>query len=170
MRIRALKPLAAVLLLAVSAPGHASGDRSWDPASLQALRLRETQILLQVGALRCRATNPEIVRAYNRFVERARERLVRAEEQLVRHFGLETGRAAYDRFITEVANRHSEGMQAAGRCLVIARMLETDDASGGGFAEVLAALPVLPMAASAPCRSERAETVAARSPFDPLPE
>ncbi|MCS6986532.1 MAG: hypothetical protein NZM40_03720 [Sphingomonadaceae bacterium] len=161
--------IALTLTLVTVAPAQAS--QCWAPDALEALRLRDMQVMLQVGALRCRATDPEIVRAYNRFIERSRERLVRGEERLARHFAVDSGRGTYDRFFTDRANLHAEALQSPGRCGVIARILAADDAAKGGLAEAVAALPVVPVGAGRPCTGERQEEAALpASPFAPLPE
>jgi hypothetical protein len=160
--------LAAIAALCLAAPATAS--RCLDPDTLEAVRVRDMQTMLMVGALRCRTTDPTIASAYNRFILRARDRLVRGEERLLRHYSDHGGREVYDRFTAQLANRHSQEMEKPGMCLVVARVLAADESSNGGIVEAVAALPMAPLGAGEPCEAQKRSTIAANSPFEPIPE
>lgn len=159
------------LAAAAAITSPAAANRCFDSQTMEALRLRDLQAMLNVGALRCRGSDPSIAGAYNRFIERSRDRLLRGEELLIRHFDQGSGRAEYDRFTSQISNRHSEAMEAPGRCHVIKRMLVADEDSRGAFFESVAALPMIPLGVGEPCETRRRSTIATgSSPFERIPE
>jgi len=154
----------------VAAPVPAAAGACLDAEALEALRVRELQTMMMVSALRCREAEPGIAAAYNRFVARARDRLVEGERRLISHFDRAGGRAAYDRFTAALANRHSEAAGEAGNCAIVARLLAADEASGGALAELVARLQMVPQGAGEACPAGARSGVAVASPFDPIPE
>lgn len=100
----------------VAAAGEA---QCWQPYEIEAARVRDLQIMLMLGSLKCRTTNSEITTKYEKFNEKM-GRLDKYNSALKLRFmrasGIADGQRAYDDFITKLANSHMDGVQSAGFC------------------------------------------------------
>lgn len=97
----------------------AEAARCWQPYEIEAARVRDLQIMLMLGSLKCRSTNSEITAKYDKF----REKMGSADNynnalklRFMRENGIAGGQRAYDDFITKMANSHTDGVQSAGFC------------------------------------------------------
>ncbi|WP_242126093.1 hypothetical protein [Sphingobium sp. Sx8-8] len=100
----------------VAAAGEA---RCWQSYEIEAARVRDLQVMLMLGSLKCRAANSEITGKYDKFYEKTGQ-LDKYNNALKLHFmrenGISGGQDAYNDFVTKLANSHSTGMQSAGFC------------------------------------------------------
>jgi len=112
---------AASCFVALFLGGAASAGEAqcWQPYEVEAARVRDLQIMLMLGSLKCRSTNSEITAKYDKFNERM-ESADKYNSALKLHFmqenGISDGQRAYDDFITRLANSHNDGVQSAGFC------------------------------------------------------
>ena len=112
---------AASCFVALFLGGAASAGEAqcWQPYEVEAARVRDLQIMLMLGSLKCRSTNSEITAKYDKFNERmgnADKYNSALKLRFMRENGIADGQRAYDDFITRLANSHSDGVQSAGFC------------------------------------------------------
>lgn len=122
----------------VAAAGEA---QCWQPYEIEAARVRDLQIMLMLGSLKCRSTNSEITAKYDKFYEKT-GRLDNYNSALKLHFmrenGIAGGQSAYDEFITRLANSHSGSVQSAGFCQMADTLLTLAVNAGESDISVLA--------------------------------
>ena len=97
----------------------AEAARCWQPYEIEAARVRDLQIMLMLGSLKCRSTNSEITAKYDKFQEKmgsADKYNTALKLHFMRENGIADGQRAYDDFITKMANSHVDGVQSAGFC------------------------------------------------------
>jgi predicted RNase H-like nuclease len=99
------QPLGALVALAISLPVHAN---CWTPEAQSAARLRHLDTMMMVSALRCRNSGHDLMPVYARFVEQNRGVLLASSALLQQHFG---SPAAYDRYVTKIANSYGAGVK-----------------------------------------------------------
>ncbi len=112
---------AASCFVALFFGGAASAGEAqcWQPYEVEAARVRDLQIMLMLGSLKCRSTNSEITAKYDKFYERmgSADKYNNALKlRFMRENGIADGQRAYDDFITRLANSHTDGVQSAGFC------------------------------------------------------
>ncbi|WP_240962339.1 hypothetical protein [Sphingobium sp. TB-6] len=112
---------AASCFVALFLGGAASAGEAqcWQPYEVEAARVRDLQIMLMLGSLKCRSTNSEITAKYDKFNERmgnADKYNSALKLRFMRENGIADGQRAYDDFITRLANSHTDGVQSAGFC------------------------------------------------------
>lgn len=112
---------AASCFVALFLGGAASAGEAqcWQPYEVEAARVRDLQIMLMLGSLKCRSTNSEITAKYDKFNERmgsADKYNSALKLRFMRENGIADGQRAYDDFITRLANSHTDGIQSAGFC------------------------------------------------------
>ncbi|AEG49303.1 hypothetical protein Sphch_1615 [Sphingobium chlorophenolicum L-1] len=112
---------AASCIVALFFGGAASAGeaRCWQNYEVEAARVRDLQIMLMLGSLKCRSTNSEITAKYDKFYERmgsADKYNSALKLRFMRENGIADGQRAYDDFITRLANSHIDGVQTAGFC------------------------------------------------------
>lgn len=122
----------------VAAAGEA---QCWQSYEIEAARVRDLQVMLMLGSLKCRATNSEITGKYDKFYEKTGQ-LDKYNNALKLHFmrenGISGGQDAYNDFITRLANSHSVGMQSAGFCQMADTLLTLAVNAGESDIPVLA--------------------------------
>jgi len=122
----------------VAAAGEA---QCWQSYEIEAARVRDLQVMLMLGSLKCRATNSEIAGKYDKFYEKTGP-LDKYNNALKLHFmrenGISGGQDAYNDFITRLANSHSVGMQSAGFCQMADTLLTLAVNAGESDIPVLA--------------------------------
>ena len=113
-------------------------ESCWNSATLRAAKVRDLQTLLMVGALQCRARQPEALSRYNEFVRTHRDAISAHNDVLKAHFlagdGVAVGQRAYDRFTTMLANGHAANASGPGFCDAVASLAaEAGRASASGL-------------------------------------
>ncbi len=96
---------------ALSAPAQAA---CWTELSASAAQVRTMETLLMVSALRCRNQGVNLLEDYNQFIRQSRGALDSVNGSLRAHFSGPGGVAAYDRYVTSVANRYGGGVEGLG--------------------------------------------------------
>jgi hypothetical protein len=123
--------VAALVLAAVSVtPAQAA---CWNDAAVSAAKVRDLETMLMVSALRCRAADNAMLKAYNRFVTQSRPALAAVNQTLRDHFAGSGGLNAYDRYVTAIANRYGAGATGLG-CDDMSSILSAAHAEGGSLA------------------------------------
>ncbi|MFB9048657.1 hypothetical protein ACFFV8_08030 [Sphingobium indicum] len=115
--------------------------RCWQGYEVEAARVRDLQIMLMLGSLKCRSTNSEITAKYDKF----HEKMGNADKynnalklRFMRENGIADGQRAYDDFITRLANSHSDGIQTAGFCQMADTLLSLATDAGANELPMLA--------------------------------
>jgi hypothetical protein len=119
-----------------------AGDaQCWQPYEIEAARVRDLQIMLMLGSLKCRMTNSEIRAKYDHFYEKTGN-VANYNNALklrfMRQSGIADGGHAYDEFITRLANSHAGNAQSAGFCQMVDTLLTLASNAGEGDIPVLA--------------------------------
>ncbi|WP_255326238.1 hypothetical protein [Sphingobium sp. EM0848] len=171
----------------VAAAGEA---QCWQPHEIEAARVRDLQIMLMLGSLKCRATNSDITAKYDKFYEKSGS-LDKYNNALKLHFmregGITGGQDAYNDFITRLANSHTDGMQTAGFCqmadtllslatnaneseiAVLARNFSEKPAGVGDACQMAVAAPAsAPVPVTAPVPAPAKEVAVASDPAVPV--
>lgn len=85
----------------------------WSPAAVHAARMRQLDVLLMVGSLRCRAGHDDYRADYDRFLLRHRSELGAANRAMLSEFGTQMGSRgaadALDRMSVTIANGYGSG-------------------------------------------------------------
>lgn len=124
--MRRLMGIAVGLAVAAAGPAEAS---CWTPREVSAARVKELDTKLMVAALQCRNGGSNMFVTYNAVVARHRTVLAANNEQIRAHFtaavGLKAMVAAYDSYVTRVANRYGAATDEAscGRMTIVAQAL-----------------------------------------------
>lgn len=113
-----LRAAVSALAFTVATPAAA---QCWQPTTVKAAKVRELQTWLMVGALQCRSSGHDVLGSYNKFVRTHRTLITKHNNKLKAHFA-PSGKRAYDKFTTALAN--SRANQAASRtfCADTARL------------------------------------------------
>lgn len=119
-----------------------AGDaQCWQPYEIEAARVRDLQIMLMLGSLKCRMTNSEIRAKYDHFYEKTGN-VANYNNALklrfMRQSGIADGGHAYDEFITRLANSHAANAQSAGFCQMVDTLLTLASNAGENDIPVLA--------------------------------
>ena len=140
-----------------------AAETCWQPAEIEAARVRDLQTMLMLGALKCTAIESDSVARYNGFIEKKRAALINYNNVLKARFmqqnGIADGETAYHGFTTDLANSHSDRTQSASFCKLsdtlltlatnasdtelplLARNLSDRPYGVGDVCEVIAAVP-----------------------------
>ena len=76
------------------------------PEIVGAAQIRELDVMLLVGSLRCRVSNPDVTTSYTAFAAQAREIIANATTQLKSYLGSD---AAFDKYQIRLANHYGGG-------------------------------------------------------------
>lgn len=158
----------AAMLLSVASPVAAT---CWEPEEYEAARLRDLQTVLMVSALKCGRADPSMPGAYNRWVGRAKAKLIDGEQKLLAHFVREGDKAKYDKFTTALANKYSEYAEDPKFCARAKLLLEADEKQNGVLEEIALLINSKPAGVTDMCPAKRpAGSQIVVSPFAPLPD
>lgn len=123
------KVVGTAIILAAMTAGSAQAA-CWTPSEAAAAKVRDLDTMLMVSTLRCRAQAPEMVAKYNALVERHRAPLTEMNARIRAHFAVgvtpRAADAAYDTYVTRMANRYGAGV---GDLSCQSLMAITDDAA-----------------------------------------
>lgn len=154
-------------LLSAAAPVSAA---CWEPEEYEAARMRDLQTVLMVSALKCGRADPEMPGAYNKWVGRAKAKLVEGEQKLLAHFVREGDKSKYDKFTTALANRYSEYAEDPRFCARAKMLLDADEKNNGVLAEIALLINSKPNGVEEVCPVKKPpQSQIVVSPFDPLP-
>lgn len=99
------------LLMMASAPALAAPS-CWSPELVQAARLRQLDVLLMVGSLRCRSSAQDYRAAYDRFLLRHRTLLGKVNQEILTEMRVKLGSVgaldALDKASVRMANQYGE--------------------------------------------------------------
>jgi hypothetical protein len=142
----------------------------WEPEEYEAARMRDLQTVLMVSALKCGRADPEMPGAYNKWVGRAKGKLVEGEQKLLAHFVREGDKSKYDKFTTALANRYSEYAEDPRFCARAKMLLDADEKNNGVLAEIALLINSKPNGVEEVCPVKKPpQSQIVVSPFDPLP-
>lgn len=142
----------------------------WEPEEYEAARMRDLQTVLMVSALKCGRADPEMPGAYNKWVGRAKAKLVEGEQKLLAHFVREGDKSKYDKFTTALANRYSEYAEDPRFCARAKLLLDADEKNNGVLAEIALLINSKPNGVEEVCPVKKPpQSQIVVSPFDPLP-
>lgn len=132
--------------------------------------MRDLQTVLMVSALKCGRADPEMPGAYNKWVGRAKARLVEGEQKLLAHFVREGDKSRYDKFTTALANRYSDYAEDPRFCARAKMLLDADEKNNGVLAEIALLINSKPNGVEEVCPVKKPpQSQIVVSPFDPLP-
>lgn len=153
---------------AVSTPVAAA---CWEAEEYEAARMRDLQTVLMVSALKCGRADASMPGAYNRWVGRAKDKLVSGEQKLLAHFVREGDKARYDKFTTALANRYSEYAEDSKFCARAKALLDADEKHNGVLEQVALLINSKPNGVEeiCPVKKPPASQIIV-SPFDPIPD
>lgn len=164
------------LAVSLAILGLASGGATpvaaacWEPEEYEAARMRDLQTVLMVSALKCGRADPEMPGAYNKWVGRAKAKLVEGEQKLLAHFVREGDKSKYDKFTTALANRYSEYAEDPRFCARAKLLLDADEKNNGVLAEIALLINSKPNGVEEVCPVKKPpQSQIVVSPFDPLP-
>jgi hypothetical protein len=158
----------AAMLLSAASPVAAT---CWEPEEYEAARLRDLQTVLMVSALKCGRADPAMPGAYNRWVGRAKAKLIDGEQKLLAHFVREGDKAKYDKFTTALANKYSEYADDPKFCARAKLLLEADEKQNGVLEEIALLINSKPAGVETMCPAKKpAGSQIVVSPFAPLPD
>lgn len=130
--------IAALFFSGVAQAGEA---QCWQPYEIEAARVRDLQIMLMLGSLKCRGTDSGITAKYDHFYEKTGN-IANYNNALklrfMRQSGIADGGHAYDEFITRLANSHAASAQSAGFCQMVDTLLTLASDAGDSDIAVLA--------------------------------
>ncbi len=138
-----------VLACIVAMPVSQAQAACWTDTAVAAARVRSMDAMLMVSALRCRGSGVDVLTRYNGFVKTARATLSGVNDTLRTHFASSGGNAAYDRYVTSLANRYGGGVSGMSCGDMDSILAEATDAHGSmpqlsDLAESTIAEPDLP--------------------------
>jgi hypothetical protein len=167
-----MRPVAVSLAILALAAGAAApvAAACWEPEEYEAARMRDLQTVLMVSALKCGRADPEMPGAYNKWVGRAKTKLVEGEQKLLAHFVREGDKSKYDKFTTALANRYSEYAEDPRFCARAKLLLDADEKNNGVLAEIALLINSKPNGVEEVCPVKKPpQSQIVVSPFDPLP-
>jgi hypothetical protein len=142
----------------------------WEAEEYEAARMRDLQTVLMVSALKCGRADPEMPAAYNKWVGRAKAKLVEGEQKLLAHFVREGDKSKYDKFTTALANRYSDYAEDPRFCARAKLLLDADEKNNGVLAEIALLINSKPNGVEEVCPVKKPpQSQIVVSPFDPLP-
>lgn len=132
--------------------------------------MRDLQTVLMVSALKCGRADPEMPLAYNKWVGRAKAKLLAGEQKLLAHFVREGDQSRYDKFTTALANRYSEYAEDPRFCARAKKLLDADEKNNGVLEEIALLINSKPNGVEEVCPVRKPPTSQiVVTPFDPLP-
>jgi hypothetical protein len=167
-----MRHLAVSLALAACAASAATpvAAACWEPEEYEAARMRDLQTVLMVSALKCGRADPEMPPAYNKWVGRAKARLLAGEQKLLAHFVREGDQSKYDKFTTALANRYSDYAEDPRFCARAKKLLDADEKNNGVLEEIALLINSKPNGVEEVCPVKRPpQSQIVVTPFDPLP-
>ncbi|HKT77972.1 MAG TPA: hypothetical protein VJQ78_14660, partial [Sphingobium sp.] len=120
-RLRMAAGAACCFVALISGQAFASGEaQCWQSYEVEAAKVRDLHIMLMLGALKCKATNPGLADKYEAFTTKQSDLLISYNNVLKTHFmrvnGISDGQMAFEQFNTRLGNSHSGAAQAASYC------------------------------------------------------
>ena len=167
-----MRSFAVGLAILACAGGAASpvAAACWEAEEYEAARMRDLQTVLMVSALKCGRADPEMPLAYNKWVGRAKAKLLAGEPKLLAHFVREGDQSRYDKFTTALANRYSEYAEDPRFCARAKRLLDADEKNNGVLEEIALLIKSKPNGVEEVCPVRKPPTSQiVVTPFDPLP-
>jgi hypothetical protein len=167
-----MRSFAVGLAILACAGGAASpvAAACWEAEEYEAARMRDLQTVLMVSALKCGRADPEMPLAYNKWVGRAKAKLLAGEQKLLAHFVREGDQSRYDKFTTALANRYSEYAEDPRFCARAKRLLDADEKNNGVLEEIALLINSKPNGVEEVCPVRKPPTSQiVVTPFDPLP-
>jgi len=128
---RHLQSAIAIIALLVSSSARA---QCWSEDVAAAAKMRNLDTMLMVSTLRCRTGGRDILPEYAQFLDQNRSALLTASATLQKHYG---SAAAYDRFVTKVANHYGAGVQGM-TCRAFAEIAELARSVHGDIPKIVA--------------------------------
>jgi hypothetical protein len=142
----------------------------WEAEEYEAARMRDLQTVLMVSALKCGRADPDMPLAYNKWVGRAKAKLLAGEQKLLAHFVREGDQSKYDKFTTALANRYSEYAEDSRFCARAKKLLDADEQNNGVLEEIALLINSKPNGVEEVCPVKRPpSSQIVVTPFDPLP-
>ncbi len=123
----------AVAILALLTGSSANAQCSSEDV-LAAAKMRNLDTLLMVSTLRCRTGGRDILPEYAQFLDQNRSALLSASATLQKHYG---SAAAYDRFVTRVANHYGAGVSGL-TCSALAAIASVARSARGDTTKLVA--------------------------------
>jgi hypothetical protein len=167
-----MRPVAVSLAILALAAGAAApvAAACWEPEEYEAARMRDLQTVLMVSALKCGRADPEMPGAYNKWVGRAKPKLLAGEQKLLAHFVREGDQSKYDKFTTALANRYSDYAEDPRFCARAKKLLDADEKNNGVLEEIALLINSKPNGVEEVCPVKKPpQSQIVVSPFDPLP-
>lgn len=167
-----MRSFAVGLAILACAGGAASpvAAACWEAEEYEAARMRDLQTVLMVSALKCGRADPEMPLAYNKWVGRAKAKLLAGEQKLLAHFVREGDQSRYDKFTTALANRYSEYAEDPRFCARAKKLLDADEKNNGVLEEIALLINSKPNGVEEVCPVRKPPTSQiVVTPFDPLP-
>ncbi len=142
----------------------------WEAEEYEAARIRDLQTVLMVSALKCGRADPDMLLAYNKWVGRAKTKLLAGEQKLLAHFVREGDQSRYDKFTTALANRYSDYAEDLRFCARAKKLLDADERNNGVLEEIALLINSKPNGVEEVCPVKRPPSSQVLvTPFDPLP-
>lgn len=167
-----MRRLAVSLAILACAGGAATpvAAACWEAEEYEAARMRDLQTVLMVSALKCGRADPEMPLAYNKWVGRAKAKLLAGEQKLLAHFVREGDQSKYDKFTTALANRYSEYAEDPRFCARAKKLLDADEKNNGVLEEIALLINSKPNGVEEVCPVKKPpSSQIVVTPFDPLP-
>jgi hypothetical protein len=167
-----MRSFAATLAILGLASGAATpvAAACWEAEEYEAARMRDLQTVLMVSALKCGRADPEMPGAYNKWVGRAKPKLLAGEQKLLAHFVREGDQSKYDKFTTALANRYSDYAEDPRFCARAKKLLDADEKNNGVLEEIALLINSKPNGVEEVCPVKKPpQSQIVVSPFDPLP-
>jgi hypothetical protein len=158
------------LLACMSGAATPVAAACWEPEEYEAARMRDLQTVLMVSALKCGRADAQMPLAYNKWVGRAKTKLLEGEQKLLAHFVREGDKSKYDKFTTALANRYSEYAEDPRFCARAKKLLDADEQNNGVLEEIALLINSKPNGVEEVCPVKKppASQIVV-TPFDPLP-
>jgi hypothetical protein len=148
---------AMALAITATAPSLAQ-EGCWKQPAVAAARVRTMETMMMVSALRCRDKDTTVLTNYNKFIIANRATLDGINAALKERFKKNGGLPAYDRYVTQIANKFGNGVTGMD-CPAMAGLLQRAVAANGNLpalnvlAESAAITPVLSVEGACPIRA-----------------
>ncbi len=167
--MRRLAFFAAILACAAGSAAPVAAA-CWEAEEYEAARMRDLQTVLMVSALKCGRADPDMPLAYNKWVGRAKTKLLEGEQKLLAHFVREGDQSRYDKFTTALANRYSEYAEDLRFCARAKKLLDADERNNGVLEEIALLINSKPNGVEEVCPVKKPpSSQIVVTPFDPLP-